>query len=146
MTLSLLLIEDDPDDVLLIQNALTTHFAPPAILVFKQVWTEAMLLLALQGRWDVVISDFRLPGFTWPRPLEVIRHNDPLVPIILISGTLPYPRGLSQSVGAVEYISKADMRLLGPAVERQAKLVYATRANTQATHELKDTLRNKGIY
>ena len=60
--LSILIIEDNEDDALLLIRLLRQNGYDP---LYKQVWTESALREALtSSQWDLIVSDFHMPKFT----------------------------------------------------------------------------------
>jgi len=57
----ILLIEDSEDDALL-----TIRYIEAAgyLVSWQQVQTREELLASLQERWDIIISDYVIPGFS----------------------------------------------------------------------------------
>ena len=103
--ISVLLVEDSPDQVLFIQHVLgqnedlqVTHTADGA----------AAEELAKTKDWDLVISDIELPGLTGLQLLEIIKDRSPETPVILITGH----ERMDYAMGAFKY--NADGMLLKP--------------------------------
>ncbi len=167
-TLHVLMLEDNPDDVLLIKRELTRAGFRPAL---KVVQTETDYLGALSTDWDIVLADYNLPGYDATRALEELRERGYDVPFILISGTLSEEVAVEiMRRGATDYLLKDRLIRLGSAVnnaieERRSRQVAAReRAKAQelihqldreralneqrkrlvefATHELKQPLTN----
>ena len=40
------------------------------------------------GPWDVVLSDFNVPGFTGAQALELLKREGPVLPFVLLSGEI----------------------------------------------------------
>lgn len=54
-----------------------------------RVDSDAALDAALaRGDWDAAIVDFHVPGMTFDRTVAALRRDDPLLPVILLTGTL----------------------------------------------------------
>ena len=69
--LRLLLAEDSPEDAALLEATLRTGGFEPEI---HRVTTEAGFRAALRLKsWDVVVLDYRLPEFSAPRALAIMR-------------------------------------------------------------------------
>jgi two-component system, NarL family, sensor histidine kinase UhpB len=72
-----------------------------------------------QGVWALVLADYSLPAFTGLDALAAVRALDPLLPFILISGTLGDERAIeSLKSGATDYVLKDNLSRLVPAVLR----------------------------
>ncbi|MCQ8130023.1 PAS domain S-box protein [Methylomonas rivi] len=83
--ISILVIEDVQADFLWLQRHLNRHRLPATC---RRVDSDAELDEALQGEWDVVLSDFNVPGMDIRQSLRRIRHRCPLLPVILVSGSV----------------------------------------------------------
>ncbi len=71
------------------------------------------------GRFDLVIADYRLPGYTGLEALEHVRQRDALVPFVLVSGALGEERAVEAlRSGATDYVLKHGMARLASAVRR----------------------------
>ncbi len=84
--LSVLMVEDSEDDALLVMRELRrSGFSP----TWERVQTAATLQAALTCQhWDLIISDYRLPGFDAPSALEVVKQSQLDLPFIVVSGTI----------------------------------------------------------
>lgn len=81
-----LLIEDSEDDALLLLRELRRGgFAVESERVDNDVDLRGALS---RGPWDVVFSDFHLPGFSAQAALATMKAHAPDVPFIIVSGTL----------------------------------------------------------
>ena len=133
--LKLLIVEDSEDDALLLRHQLTQGGVTVAA---RRIDGEADLLHALaEGGWDLVIGDYRLPGFDGLEALRLVKIHDPDLPFIMISGA----RGEEFAVeamraGAGDYITKDNLPRLIPAIERELETREARRARRQADQAL----------
>src|SRR5258706_14060646 len=120
--LTALLVEDQPDDAALLLLELRRAGYD---VQSRRVDTEADFLAALAdgfapGRpWEVVLSDFQLPGFSGARALELLQQRSPDIPFILISGAV----GEEQAVaviqnGAADYLLKGRLARLKHALQQ----------------------------
>ena len=118
--LSLLLVEDSEDDALLIvQELRRSGFA----VDFKRVGSREDFRRALEsGRWDAVICDYVLPGFSGLDALDLFRGSGLDIPFIIVSGVVGEEIVVeSMRRGAHDYILKESLVRLGPALDRQLK-------------------------
>ncbi len=126
----LLLIEDDDDDAeLLLHELKRCDFQVHC----HRVRTEAELhLAAAEDDYDLVISDYRLPGFDGLGALELIRRCDPDVPFILVSGAVGEEVAAAvMRAGAQDYVLKDRLVRLGAAVARELTEAGHRRAHRQ---------------
>jgi PAS domain S-box-containing protein len=92
-----------------------------------RVQNEAELLRAL-GNFapDVVLSDHSLPQFSADQVLRVIQRERPLIPVIIVTGSLDEETAADYiKAGAVDYVVKDRLYRLGPAVQRALALRQA---------------------
>ncbi len=117
--LKLLLVEDsEPDAELLAMNLRRTGYAE---LDYQRVSSAETLRAALEGReWDIVVSDFSMPGFSGLDALEIVREHDEDLPFILVSGSVGEEIAVAaMKAGAQDYIMKPGLARLAPAVRRE---------------------------
>ena len=115
--LRILLVEDSERDAALMVLYLRRGGYEP---VLKRVESRIDMKAQLtSGAWDVVISDFNLPGFNAYAALEVLRDSGLKIPFIVVSGEINQAiiDGVTKA-GAAEYLCKYEMRQIVPAVER----------------------------
>ena len=126
--LRVLLVEDTEDDaVLLLRELRRGHFEPYVV----RVQTPATMKAELLARpWDVVISDFSLPSFSGLEALSVLRDTGLDLPFILVSGTIGEEVAVeAMRAGADDYVMKAQLQRLPPAVDREMREAEARKAH-----------------
>ncbi len=131
-----LLVEDNPNDVLLTLHALEkSGFA----VVHEVVETEQELIAALgNATWDVVLSDYHLPTFDAPSALAIARQYAPEIPFILVSGTIGEDAAVDvMRGGAHDYILKGKLRRLGAAIAREVRSAEVRRSQAKAEEALR---------
>ena len=130
-SLKLLVIEDDPADFLMLERHL--HKAQLAAEL-QRVDCDAELDAALAaGGWDLLLSDFNVPGMAFKSSLQRIRARQPDLPVILVSGSIGEVAaiGLLQ-FGIADFILKDDLARLVPAIRRALDEVAERRARRDA--------------
>src|ERR1700693_761823 len=120
--LSILHLEDDPNDAELVQSALEIEGIACAI---HCVQTRDDFVSALElGGIDLIFSDFALPAFDGLCAAEIARTRWSMIPFILVSGALGEELTLdSLTCGATDCIPKRDLSRLAPAVRRAMREV-----------------------
>ncbi len=104
--LRLLLVEDSPDDADLIRFELD---AAGLVYVLRQVWSERMLLEALEDFTPTIaVSDMNLPGYSGAQALQLLHERLPTLPLLLLSGD---PDCTPPGVPAL-VLDKANLNLL----------------------------------
>jgi two-component system cell cycle sensor histidine kinase/response regulator CckA len=116
--LRVIIIEDSPDDALLIVREVEqTGYAVEA----QRVQTAEELQDALaHGTWDLVLADYSLPHFSAPEGLAMLWETGLDVPFIVVSGSIGEEVAVQlMRDGAADYVMKDDLSRLGPAVQRE---------------------------
>src|ERR1051326_8150356 len=96
---------------------------------------------ALEGReWDLVISDYVVPGFGAPDALALVRQTGLSLPFIIVSGHIGEDIAVSAiKSGADDYLMKDRLGRLGPAIERALNEAACRRATDQANEALRQS-------
>ena len=110
-------LEDDPNDAELIQASLEMD---GLLVAVETVATREDFAAALKrGDFDLILSDFALPGFDGASALGIARDTAPGVPFIMVSGQLGEEAAVeSVRGGATDYVLKQRLSRLGPSVRR----------------------------
>jgi len=130
-----LIVEDCEDDAFLIGRELKKGAFEP---YSERVCTEAGLIDDLKnGPWDIIISDYSMPGFGGPEVLRIMRESSLDIPVIIVSGV----RGEEYAVetmraGACDYLRKDALSRLSPAVRREIKEARNRAARRKAEEEV----------
>lgn len=116
--LRVLFIEDDENDALLLARHLRKE---GYMLESRRVNTLASLETALsEGEWDVVISDFSLPGFSAFEALGTVQDWREDTPFVVVSGMLDETTACAMmQAGAQDYLSKDKLDRLAPVIDRE---------------------------
>jgi two-component system cell cycle sensor histidine kinase/response regulator CckA len=115
-----LIVEDSEDDCALMIRTLTQG----GYDVRHQRVDSAETLLASLGEanWDIVLSDYSIPGFSGTAALALIREKGLDVPFVFVSGTIGEEIAVNaMRFGAQDYIMKSNLRRLLPAIERELR-------------------------
>ncbi len=122
--LQILHLEDNPYDSELVSSMLAEEKIPCEML---RVDTRKDFETALGSKqWDLVISDFALPGYNGLKALVTTREKNPHMPFILFSGTIGEETAIDcLKKGATDYVLK----------ERPARLISAVRAVLKESEE-----------
>ncbi|MEW6689189.1 MAG: PAS domain S-box protein [Pseudomonadota bacterium] len=134
--LRILLVEDAPTDAALIEQCLRE-----AGLAFEArcVDTREAYERALKEfSPDLILADHTLPSFDAQRALRLARELAPLVPVIVVTGTLPDERAVDLlREGARDYILKDRLARLAPAVHRVLEETRCAAARVEAEEEFR---------
>jgi diguanylate cyclase (GGDEF)-like protein/PAS domain S-box-containing protein len=113
--LRVLLIEDNPDEALMLETELQADFAPQV----SRVDTPQALRDALPDQWDVVISDYRLSQLNGLDALGMVRAINPDLPFILVSDAVDEEIvAEAMRAGAYDFILKNKLFKLPSAIRR----------------------------
>ena len=136
--LRVLHLEDSTDDHDLAAVHLHRAGLAPVVL---QVDNEAAFRAALvAGPWDVVLSDFNLPGFTGLQAQQILKDSGLQVPFILVSGEIGEDTAVAaMRNGASDYLLKNNLARLAPAVEHAIEANRDRIARQQADRALADS-------
>lgn len=118
--LRLLMVEDSDDDAqLMLINLRRAGYEPDYIRVDNELDLQAALQ---QPGWQVVVSDYAMPGFSGLEALQLLRRQHPHLPFILVSGTVGEEIAVeAMRKGADDYIMKDNLTRLVPAIERELR-------------------------
>ncbi len=118
--LRVLLVEDSPDDAVLIVRQLQRGGYEPT---WRRVETADALRAALvEGEWDVVLSDYRMPQFNAAAALREVQAHEPDLPFIIVSGVIGEVAAVAaMKAGAHDYLIKSNLARLVPAIERELR-------------------------
>lgn len=127
--IQLLLVEDSADDAELIRLELTRAGMAHES---QRVDTRDALLGALSARpWDIILSDFAMPGFDGLEAFRLVLAADIDVPFVFVSGAIGEERAVAaMRAGARDYILKGHLKRL-PAVVRRELEEFEARRQTR---------------
>ncbi len=116
--LSVLIVEDSASDAALVVRQLTRDGFEVA---HKRVEDAAQMRAALGERaWDIVLSDFNVPGFGAIPALTLLRELKLDIPFIVVSGVIGEEAAVAlMKAGAHDCVMKDHLALLAPAVTRE---------------------------
>jgi putative nucleotidyltransferase with HDIG domain/PAS domain S-box-containing protein len=136
--LNVLIVEDSEDDAELIIRELRRGGYNPRTL---RVDTKSALIDALKNqKWDLILSDFALPGFTGAGALALWKEFDLDIPFIVVSGTIGEETAVTMmKAGASDYLMKQNMARLNAAIERELRETQVRRQQRQAEKSLRDS-------
>ena len=108
----------------------------------KRIETRAEFESALAMPWDLVISDYHLPGFSGLEALQMLRAREQAggdaLPFILVSGQIGEDTAVeAMRTGASDYLLKNNLSRLAVAVEHAIAVSETQRARRLADVELK---------
>jgi signal transduction histidine kinase len=103
----------------------------------RRVESETEFRAALREDWDVILSDFNLPGFSGLIALDILKDSGRIVPFIIVSGEIGEDTAVeAMRNGASDYLLKNNLARLAPAVEHAIEANETRRARIAADHEV----------
>ena len=134
--LNILIVEDSSDDTELL--ALQLRRAGYTFEFERVDSAEAMRMALARRNWDLVISDYVIPGFGGPEALGLVKASGLSLPFIIVSGHIGEDIAVAAiKAGADDYLMKDRLGRLGPAMERALNEAEWRRANERAHEALR---------
>lgn len=123
MELDILYIEDNESDFRLVERELKRA---GLIGTLRRVDGNTGLHAALAERhWDVVLSDYSVPGIDFIETLAYFKKHWPDLPLILISATIREAKGsVMVKLGTHDFVSKENLQDLAPSIRRQLRNTF----------------------
>jgi PAS domain S-box-containing protein len=119
-SLNVLIIEDSEDDALLLAGCFSR--AGYALAHVRAENADATRSALLGRRWDAVLSDHSMPGFSAMGALRLMQELGLDLPFIIVSGVIEEETAIAaMRAGAHDYLSKDRLDRLVPAVEREIR-------------------------
>jgi signal transduction histidine kinase len=144
--LRLLLAEDSDDDETLVLRALR---AGGYEVQHRRVDSAEAMAAALEaGPWDVVLSDYHMPGFSAPDAFRMVRERGLDLPFIIVSGTVGEDVAVdAMRLGVHDYLLKGSLMRLVPAIERELReaALRAERRQMQEELLISDRMATVGV-
>jgi signal transduction histidine kinase len=115
--LRLLHLEDDPVDAELITTTLIEGGIPcqSQLVDARQAFVAALK----EGRMDLILADYSIPGFDGMTALTLARQHRPDVPFLFVSATIGEELAIdAMHQGATDYVLKQRLGRLVPSVQR----------------------------
>ena len=134
-TLHILHLEDS-----LIDHRLTVASLRRAGMVFTMAHADTLntfVELALTGAFDVILADYRLPGFTALDAWQEVSRQEQHPPFILLSGAIGEAAAVdAMRLGIADYVLKDDMARLPHVIQRACEVHEARLARERAILDL----------
>jgi signal transduction histidine kinase len=142
--LSVLVVEDSEDDMLLLVRELQR--GGYTIATERVETAEAMQAALDRQAWDIIIADYTLPNFSAPAALQLLQQRQQDLPFIIVSGTIEEETAVTaMKAGAHDYITKGNLARLIPAVERELREASERQKRQQAEADLRKSEAEKKL-
>lgn len=118
--LRVLVVEDSEFDAKMLVRLLDRGGYATA---YERVQTADEMARALaEKQWDLVLSDYNLPGFNATLALQLLQATHLDIPFIIVSGGIGEDIAVAaMKSGASDYLMKGNLARLVPAVERELR-------------------------
>jgi PAS domain S-box-containing protein len=118
--INLLLVEDNENDAILVVHELRNAGFD---VTMERVQTMQEMQISLSNHdWDAIISDFKLPSFSAPKALEILRKSGKDLPFIVVSGNIGEETAVEiMRAGAHDYLMKDNLNRLAEALRREIR-------------------------
>jgi signal transduction histidine kinase len=131
-----LVLEDNPDEAELMLYGLERAGYD---CTWRRVDRPESFRAALEeDPWDVILADFKMPHFSAPAALEVLRASGKDIPFIIVSGSIGEAIAVeAMKAGAHDFFVKSNLTRLGAAIEREMREAQVRHERQQAVAELR---------
>lgn len=132
--ISILFIEDSVEDC---ELALMIFKKNGYSVKYERVDTLDSLRKALAYNWDIILSDYHLPGFDGYQTLQICKEINMDIPFILVSGYVGEELAADlMRNGAHDFVLKDRLSRLIPAVEREVSHSHHKRVSLEQVRHL----------
>jgi PAS domain S-box-containing protein len=135
-----LIVEDEENDAMLVLRALARGGYD---VTHRRVETAAAMRDALtKERWDIVLSDFSIPGFGAVPALAVLKESGVDIPFVILSGSIGEETAVAVlKAGADDFLLKSQLARFVPAVDRELREAESRRERRRAEQALRESER-----
>lgn len=128
-------LEDDPVDAELIAELLA---ADGLACEVDRVVARTEFLAALEGDYDLILSDYALPAFDGVTAQQLARERRPDLPFVFVSGTMGEEVAIERlNAGATDYVLKQRLERLPRAVRRALQEAHTRQERARAEEEVR---------
>ncbi len=129
--LRVLIVEDSEDDLFLLLHELRRGgYAPEYVPVCT---ADTMRAALAERQWDVITSDYNMPGFSALAALNLLQESGLDLPFIVVSGKIGEDQAVAaMKAGAHDYVMKQNLSRLVPAIEREIREADERRRRREA--------------
>ncbi|MEI6862989.1 MAG: HD domain-containing phosphohydrolase [Candidatus Omnitrophota bacterium] len=118
--LRILIVEDSAADAELVARELVKEGLAHVSKIVES--RDGLLKALLEFAPDIVLCDYKMPAFTAPEVLKIVKEVSPKTPFIVVSGTIGEDVAVEMmKSGAADYVMKDKIFRLAPAVKRALK-------------------------
>lgn len=131
-------LEDSRVDHALVKFALQRSKLPSEVVLVDTLDEFRQELIS--GRFDVVLADYHLPGFTGMDAWDVVREMQIEIPFVILSGAIGETAAVdAMHRGVSDYLLKDSMHRLSHVIERAIEISQTRRERARAAEELAES-------
>ena len=135
---TVVVIEDSVDDFELVERRLRT--ALPGANASRVDSAAALGMALAAGIPDLVLCDHRLPGFSLPEALAMVRARDPDVPFVVVSGAIGEDAAVDvMRAGVDDFVMKDRLGRLEPVLVRALDAAASRRRQRETETALQES-------
>ena len=135
LPLNVLVIEDSPMDLRLMVSHLQRHGL--AVNCHCVASWDALTAALERHDWDIILSDYSVPGMEFRETLSFIQTQHPDLPVVLISGSVGEEQAVELlKLGTSDFVLKERLARLVPAIERSLREAHQRREKRRADEEI----------
>jgi two-component system, cell cycle sensor histidine kinase and response regulator CckA len=136
--LRVLIADDSENDALILLRFLRKAGYEPE---YERVSNAPAMKATLERQtWDIVISDYEMPGFGGFEALQILKENGQDLPFILVSAVVSEETAVAaMKAGAHDYMMKRKLARLAPAIERELREAQTRAARRVAEEALRQS-------
>lgn len=133
--IKVLIVEDSEDDAEFLLRELRHGEYDPE---FIRVDSPRTMREALQAQdWDIILSDYYMPGFSALTALQIVHDLDVNIPFIVITGATGEDIAVeAMRAGAHDYLLKHNLRRLVSAVKRELLVAKSKKSNSEHQNQI----------
>jgi signal transduction histidine kinase len=137
LPLRVLMVEDSRDDAELLRMELLR--AGFELVAWNRVDSAGAMETALrEASWDLILSDYSMPGFGGIQALALMKRLGLDLPFILVSGIMGEEAAVeAMRCGAHDYVMKDRLARLAPAIRRELAEAVVRREKRRAQDDLR---------
>jgi signal transduction histidine kinase len=134
--LRVLIVEDSESDAALIVRHLDMADYD---VRWERVENAGQMRAALeQPDWDIVVADYKMPGFDAPAALAILQQTGLDLPFVVVSGHILEKTAVAlMRAGARDYLMKNNLTRLAPVVKRELGEVRMRRERRRDQEQLR---------
>src|SRR5437868_4517238 len=133
--LRILHLEDDEADGELVAATLAQE---GVVCECVRAESREQFLSAIDGAFDLILSDYAIPGFDGVSAQTIARERRPDLPFVFVSGTMGEEVAIDRmKAGATDYVLKHRLIRLAPAVRRALEESHNRRQRERAEAEVR---------